>query len=190
MGCFEEIFAESVMRLCRNHLIDHVVIHGEGTNHSAKKGGDNMGYNGHKKIKGDKVVAMCDRNVNVIAPFIDAPANRNEAILLKPGLEKLKSMFDKMGLSLVGTVISLDGIYNSKSNRKAIFNRKMRLNINLRQCDIKRSGRKQCFDEEIYKERFRTIERLFAWEDKFKKVLMRFESISSHFMPSKCSLTP
>ena len=53
-GCFEEIFAESVMRLCRNHLIDHVVIHGDGTNHSAKKGGDNMGYNGHKKIKGNK----------------------------------------------------------------------------------------------------------------------------------------
>ena len=81
-GCFEEIFAESVMRLCRNHLIDHVVIHGDGTNHSAKKGGDNIGYNGHKKIKGDKIVVMCDHNVNVIAPFIDAPANRNEVILL------------------------------------------------------------------------------------------------------------
>ena len=173
------------MCLCRNHLIDHIVIHGDGTNHLAKKGSDNIGYNGHKKIKGDKVVAMCDRNVNVIAPFIDAPANRNEAMLLKQELEKLKSMFDKMGLSLVGTVISLDGIYNSKSNRKAIFNRKMRPNINLRHCDIKRSGRKQCFDEEIYKERFRTIERLFAWEDKFKRVLMRFESISSHFYAFK-----
>ena len=40
---------------------------------------------------------MCDRNVNAIAPFIDAPSNRNESILHKPGLEKLKLMFDKMG---------------------------------------------------------------------------------------------
>jgi hypothetical protein len=31
----------------------------------------------------------------------------------------------------------------------------------------------------IFKERFRTIERVFAWEDKFRRVLIRFERISS-----------
>jgi len=71
-------------------------------------------------------------------------------------------MFDKMGLPLEGTVISLDGVYNSAANRKIIFNRKMIPNINLRKCDLKRSGRKQFFDEKIDKERFRTIERLFC----------------------------
>jgi hypothetical protein len=38
------------------------IIHGDGTTTAAKKGGDNIGFNGHKKIKGDKVVAFCDRN--------------------------------------------------------------------------------------------------------------------------------
>ena len=57
------------------------LLHGDGTNHAAKKGGDNLGFNAHKRIKGDKVVVVCDRNVNVIAPFIEAPGNRNEAIL-------------------------------------------------------------------------------------------------------------
>jgi hypothetical protein len=184
-GCFDQIFEASVMQLCRNKLLDTSVIHGDGTNHAAKKGGDNIGFNGHKKIKGDKVIAMCDRNVNVIAPFVNAPGNRNESILLKPALMKLKPMFDKMGLFLEGTVISLDGVYNSTANRKMIFNRKMIPNINLRKCDQKRSGRNQLFDEEIYKERFRTIERLFAWEDKFKKLLIRFERISQHFYAFK-----
>ncbi len=41
-------------------------------------------------------------------------------------------------------------------------------------------GRKPLFDLKIFKERFRTIERIFAWEDKFKRLLLRFERISVH----------
>src|SRR5271157_3709325 len=48
---------------------------------AAKKGGDNLGFSGHKKVKGDKVVAFCDRHCNVIAPFVAAPGNRNESPL-------------------------------------------------------------------------------------------------------------
>jgi hypothetical protein len=29
----------------------------------------NIGFSGHKKVKGDKIVAFCDRNCNVAAPF-------------------------------------------------------------------------------------------------------------------------
>ena len=50
-----------------------------------KKGGDNIDFSGHKKVKGDKVVAFCDRNCNVIAPFVPAPGNRNESPLLREG---------------------------------------------------------------------------------------------------------
>jgi transposase len=34
------------------------------------------------------------------------------------------------------------------------------------------------FDAAIFEERFRTIERVFAWEDKFRRLLLRFERIS------------
>jgi len=46
-------------------------------------------------------------------------------------------------------------------------------------------GAKRLFDEEIYDERFRTIECVFAWEDKFKRLLMRFERISLHHFSLK-----
>ena len=39
-------------------------------------------------------------------------------------------------------------------------------------------GRKPTFEPAIFKERFRTIERVFAWEDKFRRLLLRFERIS------------
>lgn len=180
-GSFESVFCETVVKLFKENLVDVSIIHGDGTNHAAKKGGDNLGYNQHKKLKGDKVVAACDRNVNVIAPFVTAEGNRNECILLPPCLVKIKEMANKVSINLPGSIISLDSIYNSQSNRKYIFNRGMTPNIKPRKCDLKRKGRKQMYNPEIFKERFNTIERLFAWEDKFKRVLQRFEFISEHF---------
>ena len=44
----------------------------------------------------------------------------------------MKAMPDKVGLKLDGIIMSLDSIYNSKSIRKAIFNRNMIPNIKLR----------------------------------------------------------
>ena len=73
-GCIDAIFAGSVHRLHQDQLLDLTVVHGDGTTTAAKKGGDNLGYSGHKHLKGDKVVAFCDRRCNVIAPFVSAPA--------------------------------------------------------------------------------------------------------------------
>ena len=44
-----------------------------------------------------------------------------------------------------------------------------------------REGRKQLYNPDIFQERFRTIERLFVWEDKFKRLSLRFEHKSKNF---------
>jgi transposase len=122
-GCFDAIFAGSVLQLHRKNLLDIRVIHGDGTTTVAKKGGDNLGFSGHKHLKGDKVVSFCDRNCNVIAPFVSAPGNRNESPLLKEALPQVTRIAKQIGLDLNKTLVSLDGVYDSRSNRKAIFNR-------------------------------------------------------------------
>ncbi len=113
----------------RSEYLDIGVIHGDGTTTVAKKGGDNLGFSGHKHLKGDKVIPFCDRNCNVIAPFVAAPGNRNESPLLKEALPQVTRIAKKVGLDLNKTIVSLDGIYDSRSNRKAIFNRGMIPNI-------------------------------------------------------------
>lgn len=147
-----------------------------------KKGGDNLGYNGHKHTKGDKVVAICDRNCNVIAPLVFAPGNKNESPLIREAMRPLMKIAKAVGFNLVGSVMSLDGVYDCRANRKKIFNAGMKPNINPNKRNRKQSkrGRKALFDLKIFKERFRTIERIFAWEDKFKRLLLRFERISTH----------
>lgn len=161
-GCFDAIFAGSVSLLSRKGCLDISVIHGDGTTTAAKKGGDNLGFNGHKHMKGDKVVALCDRNCNVIAPFVTAPGNRNESPLLKAALPQVTQIAKTVGLDLNKTIVSLDGVYDSRSNRKAIFNRLMLPNIpeNPRGRNTPKRGRKSIFDLAIFKERFFTIKRV------------------------------
>jgi hypothetical protein len=151
-----------------------------GTTSAAKKGGDNLGFSGHKRVKGCKVVALCERNGNVIAPFVSAPGNRNESPLLREALPKLTRIARAVGLDLRGSVVSLDGVCDCPHNRKAIFNRGMvpNINPNPRGRKTPKRGRKPLFDPAIFEERFRTIERVFAWEDKFRRLLLRFERLS------------
>lgn len=120
---------------------------------------------------------FCDRNCNIITPFVTGPGNRNETILLMPAISNLKKIVKLIGIDLKESTMSLDGVYNSRKNRKAIFNLGMIPNIpeNKRNRKKSKRGRKQTFYQKIFKERFRTIERIFAWEDKFKRLLLRFE---------------
>ena len=115
-GCFEVIFANSVFALHDSGLLDTSVVHGDGTTTAAKKGGD-------------KVVAICDRRCNVIAPLIAAPGNQNESPLMVPALTALTAIAKAIGLDLLGSIASFDGVYDSKANRKAIFNRGLVPNI-------------------------------------------------------------
>ena len=113
-SCMDAIFAGSVSRLHEDGRLDTAVIHGDGTTTAAKKGGDNLGFSGHKKVKGDKVVAFCDRHCNVIAPFVAAPGNRNESPLLREALPEVMRIVREVGMDLCGTIVSLDGVYDCR----------------------------------------------------------------------------
>ncbi len=68
-GCFDAIFAGSVSILSINGFLDISVIHGDGTTTVAKKGGDNLGFSGHKHLKGDKVIPFCGSQLQCHCPF-------------------------------------------------------------------------------------------------------------------------
>jgi transposase len=99
-------------------------------------------------------------------------------VLLPQGLEALKQVAKQVGLDLRGTYLNLDGGFNSAHDRKCIFNAGLIPNIpeNLRNRKRTKRGRKRFFNAAIQALR-RRVERTFAWEDKFKRLLLRFERI-------------
>jgi transposase len=177
-GSLEDAFIASVGHLSDHNQLDLRVLHGDGTNTVAKKGGDGIGYSGYKHQKGEKVIAIIDNNGYVLAPLPVAPVNEADTVLLPEGLKGLKRMAKLTGVVLEGSYLNLDGGFDSKLNRKAIFNAGMIPNITENPRHRKRSkrGRKRLFNEAMHALRER-VERTFAWEDKFKRLLLRFEHI-------------
>ena len=80
-GSLEHAFIASVRHLLDHHQLDLSILHGDGTNTVAKKGGDGIGYSGHKHQKGEKVLAIIDNNGYVLAPLPGAPVNEADTVL-------------------------------------------------------------------------------------------------------------
>lgn len=177
-GSLAQAFIASVQHLADQNQLDLSILHGDGTNTVAKKGGDGIGYAGHKHHKGEKVIAIIENNGYVLAPLPVAPVNEADTVLLPEGLKALKRVAKRTGLGLQGAYCNLDGGFDSTSNRKAIFNAGMMPNIreNPRNRKPPKRGRKRWFNQAIHALRER-VERTFAWEDKFKRLLLRCEYI-------------
>ena len=146
--------------------------------HRGQKRGDGIGYSGYKHQKGRRsspsptTMAMC----LLLLPV--APVNETDMVLLPKGLKALKQVAKEVGLDLRGAYLNLDGGFDSRANRKCIFNAGMIPNIteNPRNRKHTKRGRKRFFNAAIHALRMR-VERTFAWEDKFKRLLLRFERI-------------
>src|SRR5215471_17918412 len=146
--------------------------------HGGQKRGDGIGYSGYKHQKGEKVIAITDTHGYVLAPVPVAPVNETDMVLFPEGLKALKKVAKEVGLDLRGAYLNLDGGFDSARNRKCIFNAGLIPNIpeNPRNRKRTKRGRKRFFNEAIHALRMR-VERTFAWEDKFKRLLLRFERI-------------
>ena len=99
-------------------------------------------------------------------------------VLFPEGLHALKQVVTEVGLDLRGAYLNLDGGFDSARNRKCIFNAGLIPNIkeNPRHRKRPKRGRKRFFNAAIQALRL-CVERTFAWEDKFKRLLLRFERI-------------
>ena len=99
-------------------------------------------------------------------------------ILLPAGLNALKKVAKKVDWPLRGAYLNLDAGFDSTYNRKCMFNAGMIPTIKENPRNRKRTkrGRKRLFNAAVHALRAR-VDRTFAWEEKFKRLLLRFEPI-------------
>ena len=173
---FGQAFISSVRHLAEQQHLDLTILHGDGTKPVAKKDGDGIDCSGHKHQTGEKIIAIVDNNGFVLAPLPVALVNEADTVLPPEGLSTLKRVAKPTGLKIDGTYLNLDGGFDSRRNRRAIFNAGLIPNIqeNPRNRKTPKRGRKRLFNAAIHSLRL-CLERTFAWEDKFKRLLLRFE---------------
>ena len=182
-GSLQKAFMASVGHLAAEKPLDVSVLHGDGTNTVAKKGGDGIGYSGYKHQKGENVIAITDNNGYVLSPLPVAPVNETDMVLLPDGLKALKRVANATDLVLTDAYLNLDAGFDSTYHRQCMFNAGMIPNITENSRNRKRTkrGRKRLFNEAIHALRTR-VDRTLAWEDTFKRLLLRFEHMQQrHF---------
>ena len=132
------------------------------------------------------MIALVDNHGYVLSPLTIAPVNEVDLMLLPERLKDLKRVARDAGLDLTGAVLNLDAGFDSKANRKCVFKAGLQPNIkeNPRNRQQPKRGRPRFFDNALYKLRF-IVERTFAWEDKFKRLLLRFETQQNHHLGFK-----
>ena len=102
--------------------------------------------------------------------------NPNDAFDVKGTLKKLCMEMKRCQLEYKGALFNADSSFDTRVARKMLWNYGVIPNIveNKRNRKTTKRGRKRHFNRAVYKKRF-TIERTFAWIDKFRTLLIRFE---------------
>jgi transposase len=119
---------------------------------------------------------VTDKNGAIIATTGMIAGQQNDSGELE---QKLKNIFKDMqrcGLDYTGACFNADSSFDTRASRKLLWNRGGIPNIpeNKRHRKRVKRGRKRHLNPEVYTRRF-VSERTFAWIDKFKTLLIRFE---------------
>jgi hypothetical protein len=133
------------------------------------------------------VLAIADNLGNIIAPITVASVNKHDTKLFPTSLSKLEEFAYYQELDIEKSFLTLDPGFDSKENHTLILQANIipviKPNLRGLQDQTKRYERLDDFliVKCIYKERYK-IERCFAWEDKYRKVVIRYERLQSTFM--------
>lgn len=164
-------------------LLDLSALNLDGSHAIAKKGGESVTYQGRKKAKTSNILPITDANGFIIASTGLLAGHHNDAYNLKQHLQAAFRWLREQGLSIRGAYFNADSAFDTREARKTCFNHGLKPNIpeNRRNRKKNKRGRKRRFNGEVYKHRF-TSERSFAWIDKFRALLLRFDRRDLYFL--------
>lgn len=155
----------------------------DGSHAIAKKGGESVAYQGRKRAKTTNILPLTDANGFMVATTPLVAGNHNDAFELKSNLQQAFKFMKRLGLVFQGAFFNADSSFDTKAARKVCFNHGVIPNIaeNRRNRKGVKRGRKRLFNPDVYKRRF-SSERSFAWIDKFRALLIRFDRKDVYFM--------
>ena len=182
-GSLEQVWQHSVQMV--KEQLDTSVLNLDGSHAVAKKGGEAVAYQGRKKAKTSNILPIIDHNGYILATTQIIAGNHNDAYELNDHLQQAFNAIKRLGVSIEGAYFNADSGFDTRQARKVCFNHHLVPNIdeNRRNRQTTKLGRKRLFNPAIYKDRFAS-ERTFAWIDKFRALLVRFDIKKIYFMGS------
>jgi transposase len=180
-GSLENLFKASILTVEGQLNLSELNL--DGTHVIAKKGGESVAYQGRKRAKTTNILPITDKQGYILATTQPVAGNHNDAFELKDNLQSAFKFMKRLGLGFQGAYFNADSSFDAKAARKVCFNYGVVPNIpgNKRNRKSVKRGRKRYFNSDIYKHRF-SSERTFAWIDKFRALVIRYERKDVYFL--------
>lgn len=180
-GSLERVFAASIETIADE--VDLSEINLDGSHAMAQNGGESVAYQRRKRAQTTNILPFTDANGAILATTDLVSGHHNDSWQLKQHLQAAFKFIKQRGLSIAGAFFNADPAFDTKAARKTCFNHGLIPNIkeNPRNRQSPKPGPTRLFDKEVYKHRFAS-ERTFAWVDKFRALLIRFDRLDACFM--------
>jgi transposase len=180
-GSLAKVFQNSVLMI--QDKLDLSEINLDGSPTIAKKGGESVSYQGRKKAKTCNLLPLSEACGFIIGICHLLPGHHNDTFKLKAALARSFKAMKRLGLDINGAFFNADAGFDIQVTRKVCFNHGLIPNIpeNVRNRKKAKPGPKRLFNKDVYKHRF-VMERSFAWQDKFRHLLIRFDRKDLYFL--------
>lgn len=173
-GSLEVVWQKTLQNLVENEDLSELELDGSQT--IAKKGGEEVEYQSRKKAKTTNLLFLTTKKGIVVGISEAISGNHHDSFEIKSKMEQLCKEIKTVLKKQIDVCLNADSGFDNKGLRKYLFNHHIKPNIkeNPRNRKKVKRGRKREFNEETYKNRF-VIERTFAWLDKFRTLVIRYE---------------
>lgn len=156
----------------------------DGSQTPAKHGGEHIGYQSRKAANTTNALFLSDNQGLPLAMATPRDGNHHDLHDIEQLLEELCQVLREAGVELKGVFMNADSGFDAQALREQCADRQIECNIEVNDRNKKeeeRSAQYVYFDDLLYKRRF-VIERMNAWIDSFKALLIRFETSVSAWM--------
>jgi transposase len=179
-GSFKRVWIEL---LKANHkLLDLSSMQLDGSHTPAKNGGEHICYQGRKAAKTTNALFFSDNQGLPVAMATPQSGNHHDLKDIQQLFDELCQVLTEAEVDLSGVFMNADSGFDAQTLRDQCSEKEIEANIAANERNNKEQADTYVyFDEELYKRRF-VIERMNAWIDSFKALLIRFETTIKAWM--------
>ena len=180
-GSFKTVWIEL---LKANHqLLDLSSMQLDGSHTPAKNGGEHIGYQRRKAARTTNALFLSDNQGLPLAVATPQSGNHHDLHDIEQLFEELCKVLQEAEVDLSGVFMNADSGFDAQKLREKCREKQIEANIDINERNNKEQlpDKYVYFDELLYKRRF-VIERMNAWIDSFKALLIRFETTTKAWM--------
>ena len=141
------------------HLLNLSVALFDGTHSPAKRGGEQVAYQGRKKCKTSNTLWLTDADGLVVGVTLPIAGNHHDVTAIERRLEYLVAQLTASGISIESLFVNVDAGFDSQLFREACFKLGIELNVPRNYRGASQIDDDTYFDELMYEQRY-AVERI------------------------------